>query len=46
MHVDEEDWEKVLDRLGHMQDPFTNYLLKAKTVDALWEKKGDGSHVL
>lgn len=45
MHVDEDDWEKVLDRLGHMQDPFTNYLLKAKTVDALWEKKGDGSHV-
>ena len=38
--VHEADWEKVLKRLGHMQDVGTNFLLKEKTVDKLWEMKG------
>ena len=38
--VDEDDWERVLKRLSHMQSRSTNLLLKQKTVEALWESHG------
>lgn len=40
MGVDEEDWEKILESLGHMQDYNTVHLLKQKTMDELWVMKG------
>ena len=37
MGIPEDDWQTVLDRLGHMQSHFTNYRLKEHTKDVLWE---------
>ena len=38
--VQEQAWDLVLRRLGHMQSQETNHLMKAKTVDYLWEEFG------
>ena len=35
MGVDEDDWEKVLEKPGPMHDSSTNHLLKRKTMDIL-----------
>ena len=35
--VQEMAWDLVLKRLGHMQSQETNHLMKAKTVEELWE---------
>ena len=35
--VQEIAWDLVLKRLGHMQSQETNHLMKAKTVEELWE---------
>ena len=38
--VEPSAWELVLKRLGHMESMSTNHLLKAKTLEALWEMQG------
>ena len=38
--VQEIAWYVVLKRLGHMQSQETNHLMKAKTVESLWEDFG------
>ena len=40
MGVHMDDWEMVLKTLKHMECVETNQLLKAKTVESLWAKKG------
>ena len=43
MGIDESEWEKVLERLGRMQDVGVHMELQEKTVDRLWDMKGDGA---
>ena len=40
MRVDLSDWAMVLEALEHIQCQETNRLLKEKTVESLWEKRG------
>ena len=40
MRVDISDWAKVMEALEHIQCEQTNRLVKAKTIESLWEKKG------
>ena len=40
MGVPRDQWQFVLEKLGHMQCHFQNYLLKSKTCDFLWKKFG------
>ena len=40
MSVDISDWAMVMEALEHIQCQQTNRLLKDKTVESLWEKKG------
>ena len=40
MGVPVDQWESVLQRLGHMQCHFQNYKLKNRTKDFLWNKYG------
>ena len=42
MGIDESEWAAVLDRLGRMQDVGVNMELTDKTVERLWDMKGDG----
>ena len=41
--VEENAWELVLKRLGHMQSVNTNQKLHINTLDALWEQHGGSS---